>query len=124
MTDQLPSVADFLVAVSSVSTQGQHTPALKDQTRSDKINYNSVYRGSYLAGLLHQKSGLSRGVASLQEINTFLFRFTLSSGLSGEVGLSSDGLSKEVPLYILHENLSIYTGWINLLYREPTYLHF
>ena len=29
MTDQLLSVADFLVAVSSVSTQGRHTPALR-----------------------------------------------------------------------------------------------
>ena len=28
LTDQLPSVADFLVAVSFVSTQGRHTPAL------------------------------------------------------------------------------------------------
>ena len=31
MTDQLPSVADFLVAVSSVSTQGRHTPAVKHE---------------------------------------------------------------------------------------------
>ena len=28
MTDQLPSVADFLVAISSVSMQRRHTPAL------------------------------------------------------------------------------------------------
>ena len=28
VTDQLPSVAEFLVAVSFVSTQGRHTPAL------------------------------------------------------------------------------------------------
>ena len=27
-TDQLPSVADFLIAVMSVSTQGRHTPAI------------------------------------------------------------------------------------------------
>ena len=40
--------------------------------------------------LLHKKSGLSRGV----EINTFMLRFTLSSGLSREVGLSSGWLLK------------------------------
>ena len=38
--------------------------------------------------LLHQKSGLSRGVASSGvEINTFMFRFSLSSGLSRGSGL-------------------------------------
>ena len=29
VTDQLPSVADFLVAVSFVSTQGRHTPGFR-----------------------------------------------------------------------------------------------
>ena len=49
------------------------------------VNENS---GTLLVGppLLHQKSGLSSGV----EINTLIFRFTLSSGLSRGGGLSSE----------------------------------
>ena len=49
--------------------------------------------------LLHPECGLSRGggLSSGVEINTFMFRFTLSSGLS-----RGDGLSKGVPLYYYH----------------------
>ena len=40
--------------------------------------------------------GLSSGV----EINISMFRLSVSSGFSREVGLSSGGLSKGVPLYM------------------------
>ena len=43
-----------------------------------------------------KRGGLSSGV----EINTFMFRFTLSSGLSRGGGLSSGWPLKRVPLYI------------------------
>ena len=33
MTDQLPSIADYSVAVSFVSTQGRHTPGVKVQNK-------------------------------------------------------------------------------------------
>ena len=43
-----------------------------------------------------KRGGLSTGV----EINTFMFRFTVSSGLSRGVASRQGGLSKGVPLYL------------------------
>ena len=44
-----------------------------------------------------KRGSLSSGV----EINTFMFRFTLSSGLSRGVASHQGGLSKGAPLYII-----------------------
>ena len=47
VTDQLPSVAVFLVAVSSVSTQGRHTPAITDENGVVQKS-QSIYLVSYV----------------------------------------------------------------------------
>ena len=59
--------------------------------KESALRLENWYSGTPLVRppLLHQKSGLLRGggLSSGVEINTFMFRFTLSSGLSRGGGL-------------------------------------
>ena len=48
MTDQLPSVANFLVAVRFVSTQGRHTPALSEVSQVCSNQVCEIYFSSVL----------------------------------------------------------------------------
>ena len=44
VTDQLPSVADFLVAVSSVSTQGRHIYAGPNSKRDENSQHEKTLK--------------------------------------------------------------------------------
>ena len=57
--------------------------------------------------LLHEKNGLSNGLSSGVETNTFMFRFTMWSGLSRGGGLSSEWPLKRGSIVSINKTLKL-----------------
>ena len=94
--------------------RGTNTNHLANPTYRRECNYSTVeplmWGHRFKSEMWpFKRGGLSSGV----EINTFMFRFTLSSGLSRGFGLSSG-----VPFYLSNlnylENISKYTHWYKI----------
>ena len=92
VTDQLPSVADFLVAVSFVSTQGRHTPALTGYFTNPCRSNAGL--GQESRWLLLSSSGMSKDtilyskLVSMKSVAVFLCLFS-GVALPRRVGLGS-----------------------------------